>query len=65
MVPYFRYTQHIIKAPYKPIKQGYKIWALGDLGYIYSWLWYLKTKGTEATNATDHVPLMNRFGQVA
>jgi hypothetical protein len=50
MVPYFGHTRHTIKAPHKPIKQGYKIWALGDLGYIYNWLWYSKTEGTEATS---------------
>ena len=47
MVPYFGHTQHTIKAPHKPIKQGYKIWALGDHGYIYNWLWYSKAQGTE------------------
>src|SRR5204863_10105783 len=36
-----------IKAPHKPIKQDYKLWKLGDLGYIYSWLWYSKAEGTE------------------
>ena len=49
MIPYFGHTRHIIKASHEPIKHGYKIWALGDLGYTYSWLWYSKTEGTEAT----------------
>src|SRR5437016_8612180 len=47
MVPYFRHTRHTIKAPHKPIKPGYKIWALEDLGYIFSWRWHSKTLGTE------------------
>ena len=47
MIPYLGYTRHAIKAPHKPIKQGYKLWKLGDLGYIYSWLWYSKAEGTE------------------
>ena len=47
MVPYFGHTGHAIKAPHKPIKQGYKIWALGDHGYIYDWRWYSKALGTE------------------
>jgi hypothetical protein len=38
MIPYLGHTRHVIKAPHKPIKQGYKIWALGDLGYIFNWL---------------------------
>ena len=47
MIPYLGHTRHTIKAPHKPIKQGYKIWAVGDLGYIFNWLWYSKTLGTE------------------
>src|SRR5438034_5590484 len=47
MIPYLGHTRHAIKAPHKPIKQGYKIWALADLGYIFNWLWYSKTQGTE------------------
>ena len=47
MIPYLGHTRHAIKAPHKPIKQGYKLWKLGDLGYIYSWLWYSKAEGTE------------------
>jgi len=47
MIPYLGHTRHAIKAPHKPIKQGYKIWALADLGYIFNWLWYSKAQGTE------------------
>ena len=47
MIPYLGHTRHTIKAPHKPIKQGYKLWKLGDLGYIFNWLWYSKTEGTE------------------
>ena len=47
MIPYFKHTQHIIKASNKPIQQGYKVWALGDHGYIFSWLWYSKARGIE------------------
>ena len=47
MVPYFGHTRHTIKAKHKPIKEGYKIWSLGDLGYTFSWLWYSKDQGTE------------------
>lgn len=49
MVAYHGHTRHTIKAPHKPIKQGFKFWALGDHGYIYNWLWYSRTEGTEAT----------------
>src|SRR5436190_14855429 len=47
MIPYFGHIRHTIKAPNKPIQQGYKIWALGDRCYIFSWLWYSKSRGTE------------------
>ena len=47
MIPYLGHTRHTIKAPHKPIKQGFKIWALADLGYIFNWLWYSKARGTE------------------
>ena len=36
MIPYLEHTWHAIKTPHKSIKQGYKIWALADLGYIFS-----------------------------
>ena len=47
MIPYLGHTRHAIKAPHKPIKQGYKFWTLADLGYIHNWLWYSKARGTE------------------
>jgi hypothetical protein len=36
MIPYFGHTRHTIKAPHKPIKQGYKTWSLGDCGYTFN-----------------------------
>ena len=51
MIPYFGHTRHAIKALHKPIKQGYKIWALGDCGYIYNWLQYSKARGTESLSS--------------
>ncbi len=53
MIPYFGHTRHTIKAPYKPIKQGYKVWNLGDHGYIFNWLWYSKDQGTEGLTASS------------
>ena len=49
MIAYHGHTRHTIKAPHKPIKQGFKFWALGDHGFIVNWLWYSRTDGTEAT----------------
>ena len=54
MIPYFGHTRHMIKAKHKPIQQGYKTWALGDHGYIFSWLWYSKTRGTESLGSRSH-----------
>src|SRR5947208_16342103 len=50
MISYLGHTQHTIKAPHKPIKQGYKIWTVGDLGYIFNWLWYSKILDTARLN---------------
>ena len=33
-------TSYSIMAPGKLIKEGYKLFAIGDKGYIYSYLWY-------------------------
>ena len=38
-------SQHILKIRNKPIKEGYKIFALCDHGYTYSFLWYSSTQG--------------------
>jgi len=54
MISYFGHTRHTIKAQHKPIKQDYKIWALGDRGYIFSWLWYSKARGTESLGSRSH-----------
>ena len=51
MIPYFEHTWHTIKAPNKPIQQDYKIWALEDRDYIFSWLWYSKARGTESLDS--------------
>ena len=38
-------SQHTLKIRNKPIKQGYKIFALCDHGYTYAFLWYSATQG--------------------
>ena len=54
MVLYLGHTRHTIKAPHKPIKQGYKIWALEDLGYIFNWLWHSRSLDTEDLSKQSH-----------
>jgi Transposase IS4 len=47
MIAYRGRTSHKVKLPNKPIKEGYKVWVLGDSGYIYDWLWYSRIDGPE------------------
>ena len=35
----FGRSQHTFKMPNKPIKQGYKLFAIADQGYILYWIW--------------------------
>ena len=44
MVQCFGRSQHTFKAPNKPIKEGYKIFALCEAGYTYYFMWSSKTK---------------------
>jgi Transposase IS4 len=47
MIAYRGRTHHKVKLPNKPIKEGYKVWVLGDAGYVYDWLWHSHMKGPE------------------
>jgi Transposase IS4 len=47
MIPYRGRTKHKVKLPNKPIKEGYKVWVLGDGGYVYDWLWHSRIDGPE------------------
>ena len=39
----------------KLIEEGFKVWVLADLGYVYNWLWFSghKKKGTEIIGKRD------------
>jgi len=53
---------HTIKMPNKPIDQGYKIYALCEKGYTYSFLFYSgETKNEESDFTQDTV----QFGSLA
>jgi len=43
MIQFFRRSKHTFKAPNKPIKEGYKIFALYKAGYTYHFMWSSKT----------------------
>jgi hypothetical protein len=47
VIVYKSRTHHKVKLPNKPIKEGYKIWILGDASYIYDWLWHSYIEGLE------------------
>jgi len=38
MIPYQGRSNHTVKLKNKPISEGYKVWVLGDHGYVYNWL---------------------------
>jgi Transposase IS4 len=47
MIAYRGRSSHKVKLPNKPIKEGYKVWVLGDAGYVYDWLWHSHVDGPE------------------
>ena len=47
MIAYRGRTLDKVKLPKKPIKEGYKVWVLGDGGYVYDWLWHSHVDGPE------------------
>jgi len=49
MIAFRGRLKYITKLSNKPISEGYKVWALVEYGYIWSWLWYLMEEGTEYT----------------
>ena len=47
MIAYRGRSVDKVKLLNKPITEGYKVWALGDSGYIYDWLWHSHVDGPE------------------
>lgn len=45
-------TSHSTMAPNKPIKEGYKLFAIGDEGYLYNYAWYPPVQGLEGRPKT-------------
>jgi Transposase IS4 len=48
MIAYRGRTIDKVKLSNKPIKEGYKVWVLGDVGYVYDWLWHSHVDGPES-----------------
>ncbi len=53
MIAYRGRSSHKVKLPNKPIKEGYKVWVLGDAGYVYDWLWHSRIEEPEAISQED------------
>jgi hypothetical protein len=45
MVPFAGRSKHTLKIKNKPVKEGFKIWALCDHGYLWDFLFYSRTTG--------------------
>jgi hypothetical protein len=45
MIKYYGRSFHTIKMPKKPIKQGYKMWALCEAGYLYNFMFHSRKEG--------------------
>ena len=48
MIPFLGRTYHKVKLPNKPIKKGYKVWVIGDKGFVLDWLWHSRVNGPES-----------------
>ena len=53
MIKFCGKTAHNLKIKNKPVKQGFKIWILGDHGYVWTWLWYSLEVSTEGITKRD------------
>ena len=66
MVRFFGRSLHTVKMPNKPIKQGYKMWALCDSGYLFTFMWNSRVKGIgELTRVPDLTPTASMVLQLA
>ena len=45
MVPFTGRSKHTLKMKNKPVKEGFKIWALCDRGYLWDFLFYSRSSG--------------------
>ena len=66
MVRCFGRSKHTFKAPNKPIKEGYKIFALCEAGYTYYFMWSSKSKSYgELVKQPDLTPTESMVYQLA
>lgn len=67
MLPFCGRSEDTLKMKNKPIEQGFKVWVLGDLGYVYNWLWFSghEKKGTEVIGLKSWKYQVDSEGTVA
>jgi len=56
MVPFKGRSRDIIKIKGKPIDTGYKLWCIGDHGYIWTWLFHSRVDGVETFTKSQQTP---------
>jgi Transposase IS4 len=54
MVPFKGRSPDTVKLKNKPIDVGYKLWCIGDHGYIWSWLFHSRREGVESFPKGKH-----------
>lgn len=67
MLPFCGRSEDTIKMKNKPIEEGFKVWVLGDQGYVYNWLWFSghEKKGTEIIGLKSWKCQIDKDGTVA
>jgi hypothetical protein len=66
MVRFFRWSKYTFKAPNKPIKEGYKIFALCEASYTYYFMWSSKTNSySELIKLPDLSPIESMVYQLS
>lgn len=66
MIRFCGRSAHTVKMKNKPIKQGYKVFALCSHGYTYAFLWYSLSHGTANLVKLDHlIPTASAVYQLA
>ena len=59
MVAFKGRSKHTVKLKNKPINTGYKLWCIGDHGYIWSWLFHSRINGVETVAKKTSWPCKN------
>jgi Transposase IS4 len=65
MVAFKGRSKDTVKLKGKPIDTGYKLWCIGDHGYVWSWLFHSKAEGVESVSQKTSWPRLRSAGQNA